>query len=430
MNILKQDSYIDIEDFRRKKMLLILLTGGSSILLLGLLSTRIYSYVTDPKDIHIGVSLYLLPSLLMGHIILYILIRKNIVNLASVILTSLYIIGSIYGAYKWGVSMPTTLLLFSLIIGLIGILFSSKKALIATCISFVLIFSLGSREIRNPGITSWKNDKVEMIDIYSYIVIIGISSGLTLLSNREIEKSLKRARESEKDLELKIENRTKELKKSQLEAINAMSQTYELGKIAQGLFHDLITPLSSVALYISEYDRTNTRQYIDKAVQASNRMGRLLDVTKKQIKTSNLVEEINIADEVHSVTELLQFLARKKGVVISIKIDTNFFIYGVPIKFSQVLSNILQNAIECFVDEEDRSIKIIIGNNSISISNNGPQIPESILQQLFKGPITTKPDHFGIGLPNIKNIMENYFNGTISITSDKNTTCFKLSFKE
>lgn len=416
------------EDFNRKKMLSILLTLGSTALLLGLLITRLYSYLSSEGTTHIGVSLYLIPGLLIGHIILYVLIKKNKVSLVSFLLTTLYTLGSIYGAYRWGVSMPTTLLLFSLVIGLIGILFSSKKALLATFFAFIIIFFLGLREIKNPEITLWKNYQVEIIDICSYIVIIGISSGLTLLSNREIEKSLKRARESEKDLEIKVENRTQELKKSQLETITAMSQMYELGKVAQGLFHDLITPLSSVALYVSEYDRTNTKRYIDKAVIASQRMSRMLDITKKQIKTGVLSEDINVANEISSVIELLQFSARKTSAQIETQIITNFVLFGVPIKFNQIISNIVQNAIECFKSNNDNKILIIIDKGLITISNNGPEIPERILNSLFKVSVTTKDDHFGIGLPNIKNIIENHFGGTLSVTSNKINTSFRLQF--
>lgn len=428
-NIFKvNNNHPNLEDFNRKKMISTVLTVGSFTLLLGLLITRAYSYITSPENLHIGISLYLLPCLLVGHIILYLLIKRGRISLASFILTSLYAVGSLYGAYTWGISMPTTLLLFSLVIGLIGILFSSKKALIATGLTFIIIFILGLREIKNPDITSWKNYGIEIIDICSYIVIIGISCGLTFLSNKEVEKSLMRARESEKNLEAKIDARTKQLKKSQLETITAMSQTYELGKVAQGLFHDLITPLTSAALYISEYDRTNTKEYINRAVQASERMRKMLDVTKRQINTSDLVEKINVANEIHSVIELLQFIIRKKGVEVDIQISQNFTILGVPIKFSQIISNILQNAVECFVEEQKKNIKIIVKKNLITISNNGPEIPQSILDQLFKTPITTKIDHFGIGLPNIRNIIENYFSGSVSITSNAEITTFTLNF--
>ncbi len=416
------------EDLNRKKMLSMTLTVGSATLLLGLFITRLYSYFSTEGDVHIGVSLYLIPCLLICHAILFALIRKNKILVVSFALTVLYTVGTVYGAYKWGVSMPTALLLFSLVIGLIGVLFSSKKALIATIFAFIIIFLLGLREIKNPDITSWKNYKVDIIDICSYIVIIGISSGLTLLSNREIEKSLKRARESEKDLEQKVENRTKELKKSQLETITAMSQMYELGKVAQGLFHDLITPLSSAALYISEYDRTNTKQYIDKAVIASHRMGKMLDITKRQIKISTLSEEIDVANEINSVIELLQFSARKKEVKIKTHVINNFSLIGVPIKVNQIISNIIQNAIECFTGNNNNIIDILVENKSIAIINNGPKIPENILDSLFKKSITTKSNHFGIGLPNIKNIIEDCFNGTITVISNEKSTTFKLTF--
>ena len=416
------------EDFNRKKILVSILTIGSAVLLLGLMGTDIYSYFTSDIPIRIGVSLYCIPSLLIGHMILYVLIKKNRIRVVSFALTTLYSIGTVYGAYTWGVSMPTTLLLFSLVIGLIGMLFSSKKAFFATVITFILIFVLGLREIHNPAITSWKEYEVEIIDIISYIVIIGISSGLSLLSNNEIEKSLKRALESEKDLEIKVEKRTQELKQSQLETLSAMSRTYELGKLAQGLFHDLITPLNSAVLYVSEYERTQSKQYIEKAIEASNRMRRLIEVTKTQLKDKNNIEKFNVKYEIRITIDLLQYIARKKDVTIKVT-GTETELTGIITKFNQVISNIVQNAIESFTTNGN-TVTIHIEETTISISNNGPKIPDTVLKNIFDTSITTKVDHFGIGLPMIYHIMKEDFKGNIKVTSDANLTTFKLYFPD
>lgn len=100
------------EDFNRRKMIVTVLTVGSSILLLGLMLTHFFSYFSSEKSIRIGVSLYLIPTLLIGHTFLYVLIRKNKIYMVSFALTVLYTLGSIYGAYIWGISMPSALLLY------------------------------------------------------------------------------------------------------------------------------------------------------------------------------------------------------------------------------------------------------------------------------------------------------------------------------
>lgn len=295
----------------------------------------------------------------------------------------------------------------------------------ASCITILL---LGIREIHNPDITQWKEYGIRMIDVISYIVIICISSGLTFLSNSETEKSLKRALASEEDLELKVEKRTQELKQSQLETFSAMSQTYELGKIAQGLFHDLITPLTSVALYVSEYDRTNTKHYIDKAVQASDRMRRMLEVTKSQIEIKNDYTIFSALKEIEIAKDLQQYNARKKNVTVTITPNNDLFLYGVELRFNQIISNIVQNAIEAFDKEGANSIIIDISDTVITISNNGPQIPPYVLSNLFTTSLTTKQGHFGIGLPSIKNILTNDFQGNIDIKSSIDKTKFILNF--
>lgn len=420
---------MDTADRQRKKLIATTLTIGSFILLLGLFITYLYSHYTSAIHERIGISLYVIPALLIGHVIIYILIKKEVVLVVSLALSILYTLGTIYGAYKWGVSMPTTLLLFSLVIGIIGMLFSSRKAILATVIISALVFALGLREINHPEITSWKEYKVEIVDILSYIVIISISSGLTILSNRETEKSLKRALESEKNLEQKVEQRTQELRQSQLETISAMSKTYELGKIAQGLFHDLITPLTSVALSVSEYDKTQSKLYIDRAIKASDKMRHLIEITKNQIKEKDTAELFSVKEEIQAVVDLLQYWIRKKDIIITITGD-DFFLHGISLKFNQIISNIVQNAIESFDSEKQYFIDIKIATNKLTISNNGPQIPSEILPKLMAEQITTKENHFGIGLPMIRHIIREDFNGDIKITSDQELTTFTILFSD
>lgn len=91
---------------------------------------------------------------------------------------------------------------------------------------------------------------------------------------------------------------------------------------------------------------------------------------------------------------------------------------------SQVLINLLKNAVEALILEHINNPKIIINvknfNNSINIEiiNNGPQIPAEIKEQIFIPFFTTKDSGSGIGLSLSKQIMLK-MNGDIILKSEK-----------
>ena len=61
----------------------------------------------------------------------------------------------------------------------------------------------------------------------------------------------------------------------------------------------------------------------------------------------------------------------------------------------------------------------------ISISNNGPEIPEKIKETVFYPMVTTKSNGNGLGLSIALNLIERH-KGTIECLSDEHRTTFKI----
>jgi nitrogen fixation/metabolism regulation signal transduction histidine kinase len=99
----------------------------------------------------------------------------------------------------------------------------------------------------------------------------------------------------------------------------------------------------------------------------------------------------------------------------------------------QVLINLVKNAIEALNQKKDGLIHLTALNDDqhiiIQIEDNGPGIPDAILEDIFVPFYTTKPDGSGIGLSLSKQIMQNH-NGTISAVSDVKGTIITLTFNK
>ena len=102
-----------------------------------------------------------------------------------------------------------------------------------------------------------------------------------------------------------------------------------------------------------------------------------------------------------------------------------------------IISNIILNAVEAIDQKKYGTITVSAREGqsdlSILISDNGPGIPDSIKDHIFQSGFSTKFDangdiYRGIGLSNVKVIIEEQFNGSINCyDNDPKGTCFLIS---
>ncbi|MBO3699679.1 PAS domain-containing sensor histidine kinase [Roseivirga sp. E12] len=98
---------------------------------------------------------------------------------------------------------------------------------------------------------------------------------------------------------------------------------------------------------------------------------------------------------------------------------------------SQVLINLIKNAAEAMEGQPDAQIDITTeqegGNTYIQVADNGPGIPDEIINEIFVPFFTTKKQGNGIGLSLSKQIMKAH-KGDITLSTDSQGTVFSLKF--
>ncbi len=100
---------------------------------------------------------------------------------------------------------------------------------------------------------------------------------------------------------------------------------------------------------------------------------------------------------------------------------------------SQVFINLIKNAMESYEGTEISDPTIIIraeGNGSVnflSVSNNGPEIPPELREQIFVPFFTTKEEGSGIGLSLSKQLMLK-MGGDLNLKPQSNFTTFVITF--
>jgi uncharacterized membrane protein len=192
-------------------------------------------------------------------------------------------------------------------------------------------------------------DTISLVILYVLIVVVA------WLSNREIEKSLIRARVSEwalkgeRDrLEIKVDERTRELRQAQLEKIENVYRLAAFGDLASGLFHNLINMLMSL-MPTGERDQD--------VIALSKNITSFAEGMRRQLTYGNVEQSFSLNDAIGYAISLLDYKAHLATVAIIFEKKKDVEYYGNQFQFHNVIVNLIGNAIESYRDVADRNAK-------------------------------------------------------------------------
>lgn len=381
--------------------------------------------------------------------------RRGFHASVSRLLIILYLGTASYAACRWGPDLPQVILAYALIVVMASILLKPREGMVASVSVVLAAMSVAHLPAAQIGAfdQAWKQNGVSLKEIAKLGVTYLMISFVSWLSNREIGKSLARAHRSERALQAKndsleriVEERTRELQRVQAEKISHLYRFAEFGKLSSGIFHDLMNPLSSVAMNVSKLeaslhpDMEDIKESVSRAVRSSRRMSEFILTVKKQIQMSDLEENFLINKEIQDALTLLAHKAASSGVSLKFKAEQEIWTVGNSIQFQHVMSNLISNAIDSYEEaaaagsEENRVIVRLrkrAGIAEIAISDKGCGISEDVIGRIFDPFFTTKGSHkgMGIGLSNTREIIEKRFSGSIRVQSAPGSgTRFDIAF--
>lgn len=439
-NLVKSKSkYINIR--RQEFILNIIIT--SSILFISIISfiyTYLYIYkVAIIKDSNKGEFPFVIFFVLLSFLLLYFLSRKGFSRFSAYILIFLYFVPTTYGLYKWGSDLPMGLLIYILLVTMAGILISTRFAFILFLTESITLITLTNLQINGifKPISFWRNENITMSNAIEFSIVLGVILILTWLHNREMEKALRKARKSEKLLlEIRVKERTEELKIVQEEKISQLYHFYEFGQLSAGIFHDLINKLAITSLGFEQLQDgevikrvpKDIEKIINRAIGTIDGLNKFVSSAQKQIKTESKLTLFFINNEIESCLSVMKFKFNKFHVkAVFDPYEKNLEIHGDEFKFNQILANLISNAIDAYKDipetrvdrkvmitvsEEDKMLKITIQDWAIGISKEN-------IKKIFTSFFTTK-ETMGLGLYTAKKNIEKYFHGSITVESELN----------
>lgn len=240
------------------------------------------------------------------------------------------------------------------------------------------------------------------------------------------------------------------VKQEELRKVAEESRNAELirKEFVANVSHELKTPLTSISGFIetlqqgaAEDPEIRTR-FIDIIAIETSRLKRLIgdllvlsDIENKKTVISETA--FDVKTEIERTVETLELIAEQKNVNIITELENDLIIFGSADRFSQMMMNLIENAVKYSESEGNVWIrsKIVQNKIQISVEDEGIGIAEEHLDRLFERfyrvekSRSTKVGGTGLGLSIVKHIAA-LFNAELKVESQigKGTT-FYVTFE-
>lgn len=201
------------------------------------------------------------------------------------------------------------------------------------------------------------------------------------------------------------------------------------GRISANLLHEITNPLTSALLNLELHDANGARQLL--AVRKSlQQLERYVKAARQQLQLESNVITFSVQPQITQLLHVMKPLAQRAGVRLHVEHIGRHFLLGEPIKFQQLLSNLLMNAIQAYEGHAlpRATVRLTIRRSGpwliLIITDYGKGISGNELGRLFEPFYSTKAragKGLGLGLALVKHIVEQDFDGHISVSSSPYT---------
>lgn len=194
---------------------------------------------------------------------------------------------------------------------------------------------------------------------------------------------------------------------------DAYGKLEQLNNTLRAQRHDFMNHLQVVysLLELEEYDSAS--EYIERVYGDIKRVSRSLKTAHPAI---NALLAAKLSD------------CESRGVAVELVIESPWTALPVPgWEMCRVLGNLIDNGLDALSGTKGAKMTISLGETlhafTFEIANNGPEIPDNLLERIFQSGFSTKNTGRGMGLSIVRSILQAY-GGKIELHSDAERTAF------
>ncbi len=217
-----------------------------------------------------------------------------------------------------------------------------------------------------------------------------------------------------------------------------------MGEMIGSIAHQWRQPLNNITLLLhfirdninnEAFTRDMLARYVSRAKKQIDFMSETIDDFRDFYRPSKTKELFDAAQAIDATLSIMQTQFDKADIDI-LRAGESFTILGYENEFRQAVLNILANAKDAiFLRQRHHpdlrgEVRITLGENRITLYNNGGTVSDEVLERMFEPYFTTKFEDkgTGIGLYMTRTIIENNMDGTITAKNRNEGVEFTLQF--
>ncbi|XGC82165.1 ATP-binding protein [Bdellovibrio bacteriovorus] len=203
------------------------------------------------------------------------------------------------------------------------------------------------------------------------------------------------------------------LVKEQERKILTSSRMASLGEMAAGIAHEINNPLTIMSGHLGMIRRLMNRkgiadqdiyQKVESMEIVIHRIAKIIRGMRSYVHDSDDAQSelVGIETLIEDTLVFCQDRFKSEGIDLSILLKSDLTLKIRPVQITQVLINLLNNASDALSTQESKKITIgaqrINGGIEITVTDNGPGIPQDIRRKIMEPFFTTKEVGKGVGL--------------------------------
>jgi signal transduction histidine kinase len=224
-------------------------------------------------------------------------------------------------------------------------------------------------------------------------------------------------------VERRRRRRAERLAQHQLAALARMERAATIGQLSASLAHEVNQPLGAVINYARGAERLLNQQPppLERVAQALREIGdngqRAVQVMERVRRLFNgdgrASTTIDMTQLVDETVALVKPEALRRGVELLVELQSPPpALTGDAVQLQQMLLNLLLNALDASEGQPHGQVLVQLGAQdgglALSVCDNGPGIPASLLPRIFDPFFTTKATGMGMGLVLVRRILESH----------------------
>lgn len=256
-----------------------------------------------------------------------------------------------------------------------------------------------------------------LVAILLSLCLLGLGLAVVIQRRARLQERMHMQIEAQAELERRVEERTADLARVNLQLRQTQADLIQAGKLAglgqmsAALSHEFNQPLAAAKTYADSatmlIDRDRIPEARDNLGRISNLIDRMASISRHlrnfARKPNEKLGPISIEEVVEETLEIVSARLGTADATLSMNFEPGLpSVQGGSVRLQQVLVNIITNACDAVEGLDDRKIELSAqraqGRVVIEIADRGPGVPAAIMERIFDPFFTTKGVGKGLGL--------------------------------